>query len=113
MRNKNKLLAGFILLVLLATFLPAQSTTAKILGKVENEDGKYLPGVEVTATHIESNAVTTTTTGKKGSFRFLALPPGTYQVSFDLEGYQSHVVSGIRLSAEQSVTLRIKLKKKE
>ena len=113
MGNKNKLLVGFILLVLLAAFLAAQSTTAKILGKVKNEDSKYLPGVEVTATHIESNAVTTTTTGKKGSFRFLALSPGTYQVSFDLEGYQSHVVSGIRLSAEQSVTLRIKLKKKE
>lgn len=114
MGNRNKFLAGLTLLVLMAVLLSGQSRNAKILGNVKNVDAEYLSGVAVTATNINNNTETTTTTEKKrGVFRFLSLPPGLYQISFDLEGYQSYVLSGIRLSSEQSVTLRIKLKKKE
>ncbi len=98
---------------MLAAFVSAQATTASIYGNVKNEDNKGLSGVQVTATNITTNANTPVTTGKKGAFRILALPPGGYQVSFDLEGYQSYVVSGIQLCAGQSITLRVKLKKAE
>ncbi len=101
------------MLVLLAAFLSAQVTTAGIYGSVKNEDNKGLADVLVTATNVTTNANTPVTTGKKGAFRILALPPGVYQVSFDLEGHQSYVASGIQLSAGQSITLRIKLKKAE
>jgi hypothetical protein len=95
-----------------AVLVFGQWTTAKITGNVKDEEGKYLPGVQVTVTNIKSNAVTSAVTAKKkGTFRILALEPGFYQVSFDLEGYESHTVSGIQLSADQSLTLRITLKK--
>lgn len=114
MKNRNGFLAVFIVLVFLAATLPGQATNARIVGNVMDEDGNYLPGVTITATNIGNNGVSTTTSGKKkGAFRFASLATGFYQVSIDLEGYQSYVVGGIRLSAEQSVTLRIKLKKKE
>ena len=97
----------------MATALCGQWTTGRIVGNVQDEGGTYLRGVTVTVTNIKSNAVTTTVTGKKkGAFRVSALEPGIYQVSFDLEGYESHTVSGIQLTADQSATLRIKLKKK-
>jgi len=35
-------------------------------------------------------------TGADGSFRFLALPPGVYAVSFDLAGFQTVKREGIR-----------------
>lgn len=112
MGNRKRVLAGLALLVLLAAFLSGQAEYAKIFGKVKNEDGKCLSGVEVTVTNIGNNAVITAITGKKGTFRFPSLFPGMYQVSFDLEGYQPYVAAGIKLSSEQSATLRIKLKKK-
>jgi len=99
--------------VLLAAILSAQATTASIYGNVKNDDNKGLSGVLVTGTNINTNANTPVTSGKKGTFRILALSPGIYQVSFDLEGYQSYVASGIQLSAGQSITLRVKLKKVE
>jgi hypothetical protein len=114
MNNRSGFLALFTLLVLLAAVLPGQWTNARITGYVTDEDGAYLPGVTITATNIGNNAETATTTGKKkGTFRFPSLAPGMYQVSADLEGYQSFVVSGIRLTADQSSTLHIKLKKKQ
>jgi len=102
-----------ILLLLTAAFLASQGMNAQIFGNVKNEEGQGLAGVVVTLTNLANNAVVTATTGKKkGLFRFLSVYPGVYQASFDLEGYQSYVVSRIQLSAEQSVNLKIKLKKK-
>lgn len=111
MTRKFTLLA--ILLLLTAAFLSSQGMNAQIFGNVKNEEGKGLSGVVVTLTNLVNNAVTTATTGKKkGLFRFLSVYPGVYQASFDLEGFQSYVVSRIQLSAEKSVNLKIKLKKK-
>jgi hypothetical protein len=113
MGYKNRFWVVLTMLALMAVSLSAQSTSASISGNVKDEEGTYLPRIEVVATNIKTNAVTTTTTGKKGTFRFPSLAPGFYQVSIDLEGYQSYVAAGIQLNAEQSFTLRIKLKKKE
>ena len=104
--------AAMLLLLLAAAFLPAQRMTAKITGSVMDEGGLFLSGVKVTATNVHSNAVLSTVTAKKkGAFRFLALDPGGYQLTFELEGYEPLFMSGIQLNAEQSATLRIKLKK--
>jgi hypothetical protein len=109
----RKVMVIVILLVLTAAFLGGQAMSAQILGSVKNEQGEYLSGVEVTITNLWNNAVTTATTAKKkGRFRILALLPGVYQVSVDLEGYQFFVVSRVRLNAEQSFNLNIVLKKK-
>jgi len=99
----------YTLSLVLPALLAGQATNARITGDVRNEDGDFLVGVEVTAVNVSSNAETKVTSGDDGSFRFLALAPGIYQVSFDLEGYKSYVASGIQLSAEQSTTLHIKL----
>jgi hypothetical protein len=98
----------------LASFLPGQSVNARILGNVQNEEGEYLTGVWVRAVNVGNNAESEVfTSGEKGAFRLLGLAPGIYQVSFDMEGYQSYVASGIRLSADQSATLRVKLKPRQ
>ncbi len=92
--------------------LPGQATSARIYGNVQNEKGKFLAGVEVTAVNVGNNATTKVYTGfVKGSFSFLGLAPGSYQVSFDLPGYRSYVAAGIRLSADQSTNLRITLQR--
>jgi hypothetical protein len=92
--------------------LPGQATSARIFGSVQNEQGRFLAGVEVTAVNVANNATTKVfTSGGKGTFNFLSLAPGTYQVSFDLQGYRTYVAAGIRLSADQSTTLRITLER--
>jgi len=98
------------LVVVAGGLLPGQATNARISGSVQNEQGKFLALVEVTAVNVSNNATTKVYTGfVKGTFNFPGLAPGIYQVSFDLPGYRSYVAAGIRLSADQSTTLRIKL----
>lgn len=104
---------GLLLLMGAAIAISGQATVAKIFGVVKGENGERLGSITVTAMNIQNNATRTFLTAKKsGSFRFLGLEPGFYQVSVDKDGFEPYVVSGIRLSADQSVTLKVKLKKK-
>jgi hypothetical protein len=112
MENGKRLLAGAVLLGLLAPMLQGQSMSATIIGNVKDAEGGYLAGVTVTAVNVGTNAALTVTTDKKeGAFRLLGLAPGIYQVSFDLTGYRSYVASGIRLYAEQSFLMRVQLER--
>lgn len=108
----RKLTALTVLLLLTTVFLIGQRMTAQLFGSVTNEEGEYLRGVVVTLTNLDNNGVIEAVSGKKkGVFRFPSIFPGVYQASFDLEGYQSYGISRIQLSAEQSLNLKIKLRK--
>ena len=109
---RKRILLVIAVWVAAAGCLAGQSLHAFIDGYIRDNDGRGLAGVTVTAVNVVSNAETNVLSDiGNGGFRLLGLAPGTYQVSFDLEGYESYVASGIRLSAGQSATLRIKLKR--
>ncbi|MCI0416639.1 carboxypeptidase-like regulatory domain-containing protein, partial [bacterium] len=57
-----------------------------IFGKVTDDKGAPLPGVSIT---LESSEIQpqTATSGPTGGFRFANLPPGTYAVTFSIEGF--------------------------
>src|SRR5881394_3940561 len=79
----------FSLLLLLASPMLAQvaGTTSSLQGKATT-DGKPLPGVTVTVSSPALQGVRTTVTGEGGGYTFAALPPGAYNVTFELEGMQ-------------------------
>lgn len=113
MNNRNRVRALPILILCLATWLPGRSTTVTISGTVKNMDADCLSGVKVTVTHVESDTATTDLTGETGTFSLSGLLAGTYQASFELEGYQSMTISGITLPPEHSIHLNITLKKEK
>src|ERR687895_23096 len=93
-----------LILTALAIVLPArqaaaQATQASITGVVTDSSNAVLPGVTVIATgpalqvpQIE------TVTNERGEYRLAPLPPGTYDVRFELTGFQSVRREGIRLA---------------
>ncbi len=108
---------GFFIIVLITFFavssLYCQQTTANITGKVsEDESGNPLKDVLITATDLNNGNQMTRSSDKKGKFRFITIPPSAYRVTFELEGFQTQVVNTAAISAEQTLTLKIKLKKK-
>jgi len=84
-RALRKLLSAALLLV--ATPLLAQQT-GSITGTVTATDGSLLPGVTVEARSDVLPGPRSTVTGANGEYRLLALPPGTYTVTFNLPGMQ-------------------------
>ncbi len=48
-----------------------------------------LPGVTVTATSPSALGAQTTVTSETGNYRFPAVPPGTYELTFELAGFNT------------------------
>ena len=75
MPTRLLVLAGMLLTIeLLAGPARAQVTQADLRGTVADESGAVLPGVTVTATHVDTGAVRTITTSSTGVFILRALP---------------------------------------
>ncbi len=76
---------GVILLFLVGGLAWGQSTTGNLYGTVVDDSGAALPGVKVTVSGI--GATREQFTDEAGSFRFLALDPGLYDVAAELAGF--------------------------
>src|SRR5262245_11447244 len=65
------------------------STTGAISGKVADSSGGVLPGVTVTATSPSLMGMQTSVTDAGGNYRFPALPPGIYALTYELTGFST------------------------
>ena len=98
---------GLCLAALLFSVSPAtaQDFRGRINGTVTDDTGAVLPGVTVTVTSPALIQPQTQVTGAQGDYRFLALPPGTYEVAFELTGFGSVKRDGIRVVINQTLTV--------
>ena len=98
-------------LVFLTTNLHAQRTTGDLLGVVKDSSGAILPGVTVSVTGPNIPRAQTTVTSENGSYRITNLPPGTYTLTFELSGFKTVSMQGLRVSVgsalEQNIGLEI------
>jgi hypothetical protein len=87
------------------------SSTGSISGEIKDAQGGILPGVTVTATSPAQIGALTAVTNEAGIYRFPAVPPGEYRLSFELAGFQTSVREGIRITlgfnAQVNVTLNV------
>jgi hypothetical protein len=102
--------AGFLpfvaaLLVVTALSAGAQELRGRITGVVTDNTGAVLPGVTVTAAGPAILQPQVTLTGADGTYRYPALPPGVYSVTFELAGFQTLKREGIRLGLNQTLSV--------
>jgi hypothetical protein len=88
-----------------ASPIAAQDFRGRINGTVTDNTGAVLPGVTVTASSPALIQPQVQVTGADGSYRFLALPAGTYDVAFELIGFQHVKREGIRVVINQTLTV--------
>jgi outer membrane receptor protein involved in Fe transport len=93
-------------LAFLLAALPAvaQLPTGTVSGKVTSAEGEALPGVTVTVTSESLQGARTAVTSETGEYNIPLLPPGEYEVSFELEGF-SNPKRTIKVSAAQAARL--------
>jgi len=85
------------------------STTGSINGKVADSSGGVLPGVTVNATSPSSMGVQTSVTDTGGYYRFPALPPGSYTVTYELPGFNTLKRENIQISMGFTATVNVEL----
>ncbi|HVS30444.1 MAG TPA: carboxypeptidase-like regulatory domain-containing protein, partial [Thermoanaerobaculia bacterium] len=108
MRNLRCLAALLVLLLAMPTV--AQETTSSIQGTVTDQTGAALPGVSVEALNTRGQRFTATT-DSSGTYRFPALPPGTYTITATLAGMAAAPVRNYELTLGMAprIDLRMRL----
>jgi hypothetical protein len=108
MRRFRTALLGALLVVCSAAASQAQ-TTGSINGTVTDNTGGLLPGVTVTATSPALMGVQTAVTNETGNYRFPAIPPGTYTLTYELSGFSVVKREGIVVNLGFAATVSVQL----
>ena len=87
----------------------SQANAADLSGTVTDPSGAVVAGATVTAKGVGTGIVRTATSSAEGSYRFIGLPPGEYEVSVEAKSFKKSVLSGIKLTVGQSADLTVKL----
>lgn len=109
---RKKLLVLFAAAVLFSPSpaLAQIGQTAMLTGSVTDASGAVLPGATVTvASDALIGGTRTAVTDDNGTYRFPALPPGTYRVTAELSGFEPFTQEGVRLLLGQTITVDPKL----
>jgi cytosine/uracil/thiamine/allantoin permease len=65
----------------------AQSNAVDLSGTVTDPQGAAVAGATVTVRHKATNSSRTTASDAAGGYRFVALPPGVYEVTVEAAGF--------------------------
>ncbi|MEI6669366.1 MAG: carboxypeptidase regulatory-like domain-containing protein [Acidobacteriota bacterium] len=110
MTKRGVVLFGALLCVLaIAGAAFAQEQTGSIQGVVKDSSGAVLPGATVEAKSPNSVGTSSTVTDDKGVYRFPALPPGVYEISATLQGFNPAKLAGISVTLGKSLTVELTL----
>ena len=97
-------LGGLLMCVFASPNVWAQAT-AQISGTATDATGALLPGVEITATQIETGISRTAVTNETGAYNFPNLPLGPFQVEAVLPGFQTFLRSGLVLQVNADLVI--------
>ena len=112
MRSRQSFFAlAFVLMsmLLLPSMLLADVTGA-ISGVVHDPSQAAVKGVRIRITNTQTNLSLDTVTADDGSYRFLSLPVGTYNLSAAITGFQQYNSTGIVLQVNDQLRIDITLK---
>jgi Carboxypeptidase regulatory-like domain len=85
------------------------SSTGTIQGRITDAQGAVLPGVTVTAISPALIQQQTTVTSETGNYRFPAVPPGSYELTYELAGFNTLRRSGISITLGFTANVNVEL----
>ncbi|MEZ5286582.1 MAG: carboxypeptidase-like regulatory domain-containing protein [Vicinamibacterales bacterium] len=85
------------------------SSTGTIQGRISDAQGAVLPGVTVTASSPSMLGEQTTVSSETGNYRFPAVPPGTYTVTYELAGFNTLRREGVQITLGFTANLNVEL----
>jgi outer membrane receptor for ferrienterochelin and colicin len=107
-RMRLKVLLAVLSLALTAGVAAAQVPTGMIAGRVLDQSGQAVPGVTVTASSTSLQGERTAVTSGVGDYALPLLPPGTYEVRFELTGFDT-VTRTLAVAPTQTVSADVTL----
>ncbi len=105
---KTILVLGWMICFIAPATIWAQAT-AQVSGTVRDASGAVLPGVQVTASQVDTGISRTTLTNETGFYVLPNLPLGPYRLEASLAGFRTFAQTGIVLQVGSSPVIDVKM----
>jgi hypothetical protein len=108
----KRVLSILFLLAWVATVLHSDAwaqASAQINGTVRDQTGAVLPGVEITATQIETGSARSTISNEAGAYALPNLLTGPYRFEASLPGFRTFVQTGVVLQVGSNPVINVTL----
>ena len=112
MDNRHRriiLLASIVLIMLASSSALRADVTGSILGVVRDRTQALVAGAHIIAANVQTNFKQETVSAADGSFRFLALPAGTYKLTATAPGFQTFTTTDIDLKVNDQLRVDVAL----
>jgi hypothetical protein len=87
----------------------ARSSSADLTGTVSDPSKSPVPGATVIATNIATGLARNGVTDANGVYRIPLLPPGEYEVKIQINGFNTQIKKGIRLTVGEIIPLNFEV----
>jgi protocatechuate 3,4-dioxygenase beta subunit len=107
----GKALLTFLVSILIVAGTYGQGATTAITGDVTDPQGAAVAGAKVTVTDASAGVKREGTTDSVGHYQFLSLPPGTYVVRVEMQGFRTVTTGNIEalVSTTQKIDLKLEI----
>jgi len=112
MRNCLRSLPSVFALVLVILFSSAVSradVTGSIQGVVRDKSQAVVAGAHITVTNLQTNFKQEATSSADGTYRILALPPGSYTLSVNAGGFRTFVETDVVVKVNDKLEVDVTL----
>ncbi|MFB3826960.1 MAG: carboxypeptidase regulatory-like domain-containing protein [Bryobacteraceae bacterium] len=92
---------------LMAAAVSAQEFRGSITGRVIDPQQALVPGARIAAIQMETMAKAETVSTSDGQYTLPFLPPGTYRVTAEFQGFKKFAREGLRVSSNERISVDI------
>ncbi len=78
----------------------AQTGTATLVGEVADQQKQVIPGATLTLTNPRTGVARATVSDDRGTFRFVNMPPGRYDLKVELTGFKTFLTEDVLLQVD-------------
>jgi hypothetical protein len=96
--------------LVLSSLTWAQTSNARIEGLIADETGAILPGVQVAIHNAETGATRNVMSNDRGRYVVTDLPPGAYEITATMTGFDTLIRRGITLTVGQDVSIPLTMR---
>ncbi len=110
LQNLTLQVAGLLFLSVASFgFAAAQTGTSTVGGTVQDGPGAAISGAKITLKNAAKNFSRETTSDSAGNFAFTVVPPDTYVIEVEANGFKKNVISEVKALTDNRVTVSITL----